>query len=330
MIAEKEGKAGIICSAADMNNKDVRVLFMGTPSIAVSMLESLWNDGYTVIGVVTQPDKKAGRKQTLQMPEVKKKALEYGIPVYQPIRIKDEYEKLLNLKIDLIVTCAYGQFIPSKLLEYPTYGSVNVHASLLPKLRGGAPIHKAIIEGHKESGISIMRMIKKMDAGAVMSQCRVAIDEDDTMGSLYDKLAVAGAQLLSESVPKIINGTAVFKEQNEAEATFAYTIQKEEEHIDFSKDAESVYNHIRGLIPSPVGYGLVNGKKLKFHKVRKLMRKSDAACGEILGIIDNGYAIACSDGIILVDEIQLEGKAKMEAKVFFNGSGKQLLHQIVE
>ena len=313
-----------------MENKNVRILFMGTPDIAVSMLERLWKDGYTIIGVVTQPDKKVGRKQTLQMPAVKQKALEYGVPVYQPIRIRDEYEELMNLDIDLIVTCAYGQFIPSKLLEYPTYGSVNVHASLLPKLRGGAPIHKAIIEGHKESGVSIMRMVKKMDAGAVMSQCHVTIDESDTMGSLYDKLAVAGAQLLSESVPKIIDGTAVFKEQNEAEATFAYTIQKEEEHIDFSKDVDSVYNHIRGLIPGPVGFGLVNGKEVKFHKVRKLMRKPNGDCGEILGMIDNGYAIACLDGIILVDEIQLEGKAKMEAKVFYNGSGKQLVHQIVE
>ena len=296
---------------------------MGTPEIAVSMLERL-------IGVVSQPDKKVGRKQVLQMPPVKQAALAHDIAVYQPIRIRDDYEELMQLDIDLIVTCAYGQFIPSKLLEHPTYGSVNVHASLLPKLRGGAPIHKAIIEGHAESGVSIMRMVKKMDAGAVMAQSHVTIEDEDTMGSLYDKLAVSGAQLLSESIPKIIDGSAVFVEQNEAEATFAYTIQKEEEHADFRRDVESVYNHIRGLIPAPCAYALVNGKKLKFHKVRRLSKKGSAACGEIIGMVDGGYAIACADGLILADELQLEGKAKMEAKVFFNGSGKNLIGCIVE
>lgn len=313
-----------------MDNKQIRILFMGTPEIAVSMLERLWSDGYRIIGVVSQPDKKVGRKQVLQMPPVKQAALAHDIPVYQPIRIRDDYEELMQLDIDLIVTCAYGQFIPSKLLEHPTYGSVNVHASLLPKLRGGAPIHKAIIEGHAESGVSIMRMVKKMDAGAVMAQSHVAIADEDTMGSLYDKLAVSGAQLLSESIPKIIDGSAVFVEQNEAEATFAYTIQKEEEHADFRRDVESVYNHIRGLIPAPCAYVLVNGKKLKFHKVRRLSKKGSAACGEIIGMVDGGYAIACADGLILADELQLEGKAKMEAKVFFNGSGKNLIGCIVE
>lgn len=312
-----------------MDNKQIRILFMGTPEIAVSMLKRLWSDGYQIIGVVSQPDKKVGRKQVLQMPPVKQEALKHEIPVYQPIRIRDDYEQLMQLDIDLIVTCAYGQFIPSKLLEYPTYGSINVHASLLPKLRGGAPIHKAIMEGHAQSGVSIMRMVKKMDAGAVMAQSHVAISDEDTMGSLYDKLAVSGAQLLSESIPKIIDGSAVFVEQNEAEATFAYTIQKDEEHVDFSRDVKSVYNHIRGLIPAPCAYVLADGKKLKFHKVRRIPEKGAAACGEIIGMVDGGFAIACADGLILADELQLEGKAKMAAKVFFNGSGKNLIGKIV-
>ena len=228
-----------------MDNKQIRILFMGTPEIAVSMLKRLWSDGYQIIGVVSQPDKKVGRKQVLQMPPVKQEALKHEIPVYQPIRIRDDYEELMQLDIDLIVTCAYGQFIPSRLLEYPTYGSINVHASLLPKLRGGAPIHKAIMEGHAQSGVSIMRMVKKMDAGAVMAQSHVAISDEDTMGSLYDKLAVSGAQLLSESIPKIIDGSAVFVEQNEAEATFAYTIQKDEEHVDFSRDVKRCAEYLK-------------------------------------------------------------------------------------
>ena len=310
--------------------KNTKVLFMGTPDIAVSMLDRIVTDGYTVIGVVTQPDKKAGRKQQLKMSDVKMYALEHDIPVYQPIRIKDEYQEYLSLGMDLIVTCAYGQFVPEELLQTPTYGSINVHASLLPKLRGGAPIHKAIINGDEYAGMSIMRMVKKMDAGAVMAQCKVKIEDLDTTGDLYDKLAAAGADLLSESIPKIIDGTAVFVEQNEAEATFAYTIQKEEEHVSFQRDVRTVYNHIRGLIPFPVGHSIVNGKKLKFHKVRMIEKKHAHKPGQIIGLMEGGYAIACLNGYILVDEIQLEGKSKMDAKAFHNGSGKALIDCIVE
>lgn len=308
--------------------KTCRILFMGTPDIAVSMLNRIITDGYDVIGVVTQPDKRAGRKKELKMPEVKQRAIEANIPVYQPIKIKDAVDELMQLDIDLIVTCAYGQFIPSKLLEYPTYGSINVHASLLPKLRGGAPIHKAIINGDKQTGMSIMRMVKAMDAGPVMAQCVVDIDEMDTTGILYDKLAKAGAKLLSESIPKLIDGTAEFVEQDESQASFAYTISKEEEWIDFDQDVQRVYDHIRGLIPNPTGYALLDGKKVKFHKVR--MRKDDKVHtpGEIEGMIENGYAISAQNGYILVDEIQMEGKAKTDAKSFYNGSGKQLIHKI--
>lgn len=310
--------------------KNIKILFMGTPDIAVSMLDHLVKDGYEVIGVVTQPDKKAGRKQQIKMSEVKIYALEHELPVYQPISIRNEYQELASLSMDLIVTCAYGQFVPKELLDAPTYGSINVHASLLPKWRGGAPIHKAVIEGDKECGMSIMRMVKKMDAGAVMSQCSVPILQEDTTGDMYIKLAKAGADLLSESIPKIIDGTAVFIEQDEDKATFAYTIQKEEEHIDFKKDVQSVYNHIRGLIPFPVGNGVVNGKKIKFHKVRMIKENHNHQLGEMIGWLHDGYAIAAKDGYIIVDEIQLEGKAKIDAKSFYNGNGKQFIGKIVE
>mgnify|MGYP002556504973 FL=1 len=303
----------------------MKILFMGTPDIAVSMLKQILADGYDVIGVVTQPDKKAGRKQELKMSEVKQCALQHNIPVYQPVRIKDDYKDLMMLGADLIVTCAYGQFIPSELLEAPTYGSINVHASLLPKLRGGAPIHKAIIYGEKETGMSIMRMVKAMDAGAVMAQCKVRIEETDTAGSLYDKLAEAGAKLLSESIVKIKEGKAVFVEQQEEKATFAYTISKEEEFISFDRDISKVYDHIRGLIPFPVGHGIVNNKKVKFHKVRKVEKAIYSKPGEVLGLLDGGFAIAAVNGYVLIDEIQMEGKAKTDAKAFFNGAGKQLV-----
>ena len=305
----------------------MKILFMGTPDIAVSMLKQILADGYDVIGVVTQPDKKAGRKQELKMSEVKQCALQHNIPVYQPVRIKDDYKDLMMLGADLIVTCAYGQFIPSELLEAPTYGSINVHASLLPKLRGGAPIHKAIIYGEKETGMSIMRMVKAMDAGAVMAQCKVRIEETDTAGSLYDKLAEAGAKLLSESIVKIKEGKAVFVEQQEEKATFAYTISKEEEFISFDRDISKVYDHIRGLIPFPVGHGIINNKKVKFHKVRKVEKAIYSKPGELLGLLDGGFAIAAVNGYVLIDEIQMEGKAKTDAKAFFNGAGKQLVGQ---
>lgn len=305
--------------------KNCKILFMGTPDIAVSMLHRILKDGYQVIGVVTQPDKKAGRKQELKMPEVKVCALENDIPVYQPLKIKDAVDELMQLDIDLIVTCAYGQFIPSRLLEYPTYGSINVHASLLPKLRGGAPIHKAIINGEHETGMSIMRMVKAMDAGAVMAQCVVSIEEDDTTGVLYDKLASAGADLLSESIPRILDGSAVFQEQDEQAATFAYTISKEEEYIDFSMPLQKVYDHIRGLIPFPVGHALIEGKKMKFYQARKLEAEHTHRTGEVIGMMNEGFAVACKGGYILLDELQMEGKAKCDAKSFYNGAGRNLI-----
>lgn len=303
---------------------------MGTPNIAVSMLKRILADGYEVIGVVTQPDKKVGRKQIVQMPPVKEVALQEGIPVFQPYKIAQDYEEILALEVDLIVTCAYGQFIPQRVLEAPTYGSINVHASLLPKLRGGAPIHKAIINGDQETGISIMRMVKKMDAGAVMAQCVVAIDEDETNGTLYDKLAIAGADLLSQSIPKLIDGTAQFIEQDEDKATFAYTISKEEEHVDFTKPLQQVYDHIRGLIPAPAGYAVVNGKKMKFHKVRKTTGNHTHEAGEIIGLQDGALAVAVEGGYILLDELQMEGKARVDAKAFYNGAGKNLIGQIMK
>lgn len=308
--------------------KKINVLFMGTPDIAVSMLKQLIQDGYHMLGVVTQPDKKVGRKQIIQMSSVKRLAIEYDIPVYQPINIREDYKELMELPIDLIVTCAYGQFIPQGLLEYPTYGSINVHASLLPKLRGGAPIHKAIMNGDKVTGMSIMRMVKKMDAGDVMAQCRVCIEDSDTTGILYNKLAVAGANLLSHSIVKIIDGTAVFVKQREEEATFAYTISKEEEHIYFHKDVKAVYNHIRGLLPTPAGYAIIDGKKMKFHKAHMVEKKHTYKAGEIIGFEEQALVVAALDGFIFVDELQMEGKARVDAMAFYNGAGKNMIGKV--
>lgn len=309
---------------------NTRIVFMGTPDIAVAMLQRLLDEHYEVVGVVTQPDKKVGRKQEIKMSEVKQLALANHLPVFQPSKIVEDNEQIKAWKPDLIVTCAYGQFIPSSILEFPTYGSINIHASLLPKLRGGAPIHWAIINGDKETGISIMRMVKKMDAGAIMAQAKVCIEDEDTMGDVYEKLKVCGADLLAKSIPQLIEGKANFIEQDEAQATFGYNIQKEEEKIDFTKDIDTIYNHIRGLIPFPIGYALLHGKKIKFHKVRKLKKEHSHKAGELVGMLENGYAISVHGGYILMDELQIEGKAKTDAKSFYNGNGKQWIGEIIE
>lgn len=307
-----------------------RIVFMGTPDIACAMLKQLLEDGYEVVGVVSQPDKKAGRKQELKMSEVKQMALAHRLPIFQPFRIKENYETILRWQPDLIVTCAYGQFIPSHILDFPRYGSINVHASLLPKYRGGAPIHWAIINGETKTGMSIMRMVSKMDAGAVMAQSEVSIGEDDTMGDVYEKLKVCGAKLLHESIPRLLSGDACFTEQDETKASFAYNIAKEEERIDIHTELSSIYNHIRGLIPQPCAYALIHGKKLKFHKARKMECDHDKQNGELCGMLSGGYAFAFKGGYLIADELQLEGKSSVDAKAFANGQGKNWLGQCLE
>lgn len=302
-----------------------RIVFMGTPVFACAILKCLKEADYDVVLVVSQPDKKVGRKQLIQETPVKALAQTYGIEVFQPERIKDTYEQILRYRPDLIVTCAYGQMIPEALLHAPRHGSINVHASLLPKLRGGAPIHKAIINGDSQSGISIMRMVKQMDAGAVMKQVAVAITQDDTMGTLSEKLAAAGGKLLLECLPLILRDEAVFIEQDESQATFAYNISKEEEKIDFTRPLQNVYDQIRGLIPSPIGYAFLNGKKIKFHAVRKKEQAHAHQNGELVGMMEGALAIACEGGYLLVEELQMEGKAKLDAKSFYNGAGRNLI-----
>lgn len=299
-----------------------RIIFMGTPVFACGILQRLIDDGYHVVGVVSQPDKRVGRKQELQSTPVKQLAEKYQIPVLQPVHIKEEYQAVLDLNPELIITCAYGQLIPQAVLDTPKFGCINVHASLLPRLRGGAPIHKAIIYGEDNSGVSIMRMVKKMDAGPVCATVTVKIHDEDTMGSLHDKLMSAGAECLSAVLPKIFEGTAEFIEQDENQATFAWNISKEEELIHFDRPVKEVYNHLRGLIPTPAGYALINGKKMKFHQVTFETCEPKAKAGTILGFDDHSMMVAALDGIIHVLQLQVEGKGKTTAREFYNGAGR--------
>lgn len=304
----------------DINiEKEVSIVFMGTPDFAVPVLQGLI-DNYKVRAVVTQPDKPVGRSQELAKSPIKKLAEENTILVLQPTNLKEEWQMVTDLRPTLIVTCAYGQIVPRELLVYPTYGCINVHASLLPKLRGGAPIHRAIINGHKETGITIMHMAPKLDAGDIISQEAIEITDTDTASSLHDKLSVLGRDLLLKTLPSIIDKTAPRIEQVEEESTFAFNISKEDEKIDFSKLKKQIYNQVRGLNSWPGAYFMFNGKRIKVWECRMSDNNfSNLLDGQVSGIYSDGIGIKVSNGEIVLTLIQPEGKPKMKATDFANG-----------
>jgi len=302
----------------------IKILFMGTPDFAVNVLESLI-DNYCVVGVVTQPDKEVGRHKEIKFPPVKEVAIKNNIKVYQPINIKEEYNELLEIEYDMIVTCAYGQIIPKVLLDYPKYGCINVHASLLPKLRGGAPIHKAIINGFKETGVTIMYMVEKMDAGDIISQVKTEISDDDNLESLHDRLSVLGSKLLIETIPNIISGNINPIPQDDNQVTYAWNIKREEEKIDFNKNIIDIFNQIRGLSPVPGAYCLLNDEPFKIYKSHIERRTSDKTNGEIIDVNKNGIYVSCSDGVLVLEVIQPAGKKRMQVSDYVNGIDKNNL-----
>jgi methionyl-tRNA formyltransferase len=304
-----------------------KIVFMGTPDFSVPVLRSVIEAGYEVIGVVTQPDRPVGRKRVLTPPPVKVEAEKHGIPVLQPekIRVREDLDQVLSLKPDLVVTAAFGQILPKELLEAPPLGCINVHASLLPELRGGAPIHYSIIQGKEKTGITIMYMAEKLDAGDILTQVEVPITETDTVGSLHDKLSVAGSQLLLDTLPKLISGKLEPIPQNENEATFAYNIKREEEKIDWSKTGEEIYNHIRGMNPWPVAYTSLSDSVMKLWWATKVKSMKKDNPGEIIAIEEDGFVISTgNDTAIKVLELQPSGKKKMTAGQFLRGAGSYL------
>lgn len=303
--------------------KDKKVIFMGTPDFAVPVLKKLI-ENTNVILVVTQPDKKVGRHQEVISTPIKKVALENNIPVFQPEKIKEDYQIILDKKPDIIITCAYGQIIPSVLLETPEYKAVNVHASLLPKLRGGAPLHKSIIYGYEETGITIMYMSEKMDAGDIIEQESIKITDEDNVGSIHDKLSIIGADLLIKTLPSIFSKTNKRIKQNESEVTYAYNVTREEEKIDFNKTAREVFNQIRGLYPYPVAYTSLNENIIKITK-SKLSSSTEGNIGEITSITKEGITVKCKDQSIIITKLKPSGKKEMDATSFVNGYGKEKL-----
>ena len=304
---------------------------MGTPSFAVPILESLI-ENTNVVMVVSQPDREKDRKGNIIYSPCKELALKNNIEVFQPIKIREEYQKILDTNPDIIITAAYGQIIPSIILDYPKYGCINVHGSLLPKLRGGAPIHHAIINGDKVAGVTIMYMDKKMDSGDIISQKSTPIHEDTTLDELYSRLSYLGRDLLIETLPSIINGTNKRIKQDETKVTFGYNITKEEEIINFNDTARNIFNKVRGLNSIPGASTYLDKKRLKIYEIEITDKLSKDIPGKIIDITKDSLIVNTKDYLIKIKDIKLEGKKRCKVSEYLNGiqNKKELIGMVLE
>lgn len=301
----------------------MRIVFMGTPDFAVPILQRLINDKYEIAAVVTQPDRPKGRKKTLTPPPVKTAALRHGIPVLQPddIREPERANDVFSYKPDLVITAAFGQMLPKAILSLPPLGCVNVHASLLPEYRGGAPIHHALIDGKKETGVTVMYMAEKMDAGDILAQSVVPIDDTDNVGTLHDKLSVAGARLLADVLPKLEAGSLTPVPQDEEKVTYAPNIRRDDERIDWHAGGEAIFNRIRGMNPWPGAYTLYKGRVMKIWQAEKVHHAHQATPGTVISIDRDGFLVRSGDDVaIRVTELQPAGKKRMTSAQFLQGA----------
>ncbi|MBE6144145.1 MAG: methionyl-tRNA formyltransferase [Firmicutes bacterium] len=304
--------------------KKLKIVYMGTPDFSAVVLKGLL-EKYEVRAIVSQPDRPSGRKGEISPTPVKKVGIDNTILVIQPEKIKEQYDEILAFEPDLIITCAYGQILPRELLIAPRLGCINVHASLLPKLRGGAPIHHAIIDGHTKTGITIMYMSSGMDEGDIIAKKEIPIEYEDTAESLHDKLAILGRDFLLEVLPSIIDGTNTREKQDSFEATYAPTIKREDERIDFSKSKRQIYNQIRGLYSWPGAYCLFEGKILKVWEARETDNIfNNLFDGQITAFYEDGFGVKVNNGEIVFTSVQLEGKKRMSATDFINGHSKEI------
>ena len=303
-----------------------RIVFMGTASFSLEVLKMLIAEKYNIVGVVTQPDRFVGRKKVLTMPDVKVEALKYDIPVIQPAKIKEDYQGVVDLNPDLIITAAYGQIVPQGLLDAPRLGCVNVHASLLPKYRGGAPVHQAIIDGEEKTGVTIMYMVKKMDAGNIISQRETPIAYDETVETLYNRLGVIGSELLKDTLPSILAGTNESIPQDESLVTYSPTLSRDDERIDWNMSALQVYNKVRGMNSWPGTFTTFQGKTVKVwagkvHQCENAVKHHEhQENGTIVKVFKDAIGVKVNDGVYLITEFQLEGKKKMLVKDYLNGN----------
>lgn len=301
---------------------------MGTPAFSVPILEGLLEEGYEVVAVATQPDRPVGRKKIITPTPVKEAAVKHGLLVLQPEKISgsEEMEKIIALQPDVIITAAFGQFLPEKLLQAPVHGAINVHASLLPKYRGGAPVHYSIINGEKETGVTIMEMIKKMDAGGIYAQESLPITKQDDVGTMFEKLSALGKQLLLKTLPDILNGNLSPRPQDESKVTFSPNITREQEAIDWNKTAEEIDNQVRGMRPWPIAFTTYEQTRWKLLNVEALAEKTTAEPGTIIKKDKKNLWIACGKQTVLaIKELQPAGKGKQAVNEFLNGSGQQVM-----
>ena len=300
---------------------------MGTPEFSVPILTMLHDEGYSILAVVTQPDRPVGRKKVLTPTPVKKEALRLGLPVLQPEKLKgsQQLDEILSLQPDIIVTAAFGQILPKELLDAPEFGCLNVHASLLPAYRGGAPIHQAIMDGQLETGVTIMYMAQKLDAGDIISQKAIPIEFNDSTGILFEKLSMVGCDLLKETLPTILNNTNSRIVQDESLVTFARNISREQERIDWNRSALDIYNQVRGLSPWPVAYTTLKQEAVKVWWGQPSEQSYTHPVGTVVELkVDRLVVQTGFEQAFEITELQPAGKKKMSAEEFLRGTGSKL------
>lgn len=299
----------------------MRIIFMGTPEFAVQVLEAIVKAGHEVVGVYTQPDKPKGRGKSMQYTPVKEKALEYSIPVFQPeqVRRPEVVEEMKKLEPEVIVVVAFGQILPETILNLPPLGCINVHASLLPKYRGAAPIQRVIIDGEKESGVTTMYMAKGLDTGDMIEKLVVPIDPKETGGTYHDKLAAAGAQLCLSTLQKLADGTAPRIPQDDELSCYAHMLNKSMGELDFQKPAEELERLIRGLNPWPSAYTRLEGKTLKIYEADVIEEEGTGEPGTVTAVDKKSFTVQCNPGALRITSLQLEGKKRMETAAFLLG-----------
>lgn len=303
-----------------MNKKDLNLIFMGTPQIAADVFEAMILDGYHFVALIAQPDKPVGRKAVLEKVPTKIIAEKYNIPCFQPLKIRKDYEFVKTLNPDCIITLAYGQIVPQGLLDIPQYGCINLHGSLLPKYRGAAPIQYALINGDQVTGVTLMEMIDKMDAGRMYAKKEVVISNDDNSTTLFKKIGNAAKELILDALPKYINGELKGEIQDESGVSFAPTIKPEEEKINFNLPIKNIVGWINALSDHPGAYTFIDGKKIKIFKAKILNLNKTDDNKKIIEADKNGLVIQCIDGQLSVLELQKEGKKRMDYRSFINGN----------
>lgn len=298
----------------------MRLIFMGTPEFSAPAIDALLEAGHEIAAVFSQPDKPKGRGYNLTPPPVKVKALEHGIPVYQPTTMKDgeALQIFRDIQPDVAVVIAYGRILPKEILEAPKYGCINVHASLLPKYRGAAPIQWSVIDGESKTGVTTMQMDVGLDTGDMLMKCETAIDPDETAGELHDRLSLMGAKLIVDTLAALEQGALTPQKQDDSESCYAKMLTKELCAVDWHKSAKEIHDQIRGLSPWPVATAVLEGKKLKLHRSAIAAQGSEtAACGEIISL--DPLTVQCGEGAVALLEIQAEGKKRMNAQDYLRG-----------